>query len=254
LIARERASDLDQTMAELARAYIAWSVAPQGGHRAPGQACLQGCRNLAAGRAWYEAGEEDAGGCGSVMRVFPFGLLYANDPARAEAWAVAHSKLTHRAPIALAACAAMTTVVAQALRDLPLAATMESAVEAARRYDTSTARLVERAHHDALSGVPPEVTLERLQGWAAHEAIAAAAYVVTRHPHDLRAGLLEAANTPGDSDSIASLVGAWLGARLGFAHIPAEWIDPLERSSELLALANRTADAIDLDDSGSGLL
>ena len=41
------------------------------------------------------------------MRAYPFGLVFADDPARAEAWSIAHSKLTHRDPIALAACAAM---------------------------------------------------------------------------------------------------------------------------------------------------
>ncbi|MET0387600.1 MAG: ADP-ribosylglycohydrolase family protein [Polyangiales bacterium] len=236
--------DLDATMVELAREYVTWSKAPQGGHRAPGQACLRGCRMLAAGTPWYEAGEPDAGGCGSVMRVFPIGLLHAHDLQRAEDWAVAQSKLTHRAPIALAACAAMTRAIAQTMRGAGVAVATADAMAAAGRYDLATARMLERARDDAHAGVPPEVALERLQGWAADEAIAAAVYVVTRHANDLRGGLLEAANTPGDSDSIASLVGAWLGTLLGFDAVPHAWIDPLERSSELLALADRAADTL----------
>jgi ADP-ribosylglycohydrolase len=57
---------------------------------------------------WPEAGGENAGGCGWVVRAYPFGVMFHADPAKAEAWAVEHSKMTHRAPLALAACASMT--------------------------------------------------------------------------------------------------------------------------------------------------
>jgi ADP-ribosylglycohydrolase len=83
-----------------------------------------------------------------------------------------------------------------------------------------------------------EVTLDGLRGWEAHEAIAAAVYIITRHPDDTVAGVLEAANTPGDSDSIATLVGALLGARHGIAALPHEWVTGVERSTELISLAN----------------
>ena len=78
----------------------------------------------------------------------------------------------------------------------------------------------------------------------AHEAIAAAAYVVARHPADPRAAILEAANTPGDSDSIATLAGALTGAQAGLERLPADWIDDVERGQELQALAARAADAL----------
>ncbi len=69
------------------------------------------------------------------------------------------------------------------------------------------------------------------------EAIAAAVYVFARHPTSPRAGLLEAANTPGDSDSIATLVGALVGAVNGFGELPESWVAQLERTGELQALA-----------------
>jgi ADP-ribosylglycohydrolase len=109
---RAAGEDLDGTMRRMAAALVEWSVHPQGGHRAPGNACLAGCHALAEGAHWSEAGGEQAGGCGSVVRAYPFGLVFADDLRRAEAWAVAHSRLTHRDPIALAACAAMAVGVA----------------------------------------------------------------------------------------------------------------------------------------------
>jgi ADP-ribosylglycohydrolase len=54
-----------------------------------------------------------------------------------------------------------------------------------------------------------------LLGWAADEAVSAALYIFMRHADDLQGALIEGANTPGDSDTIASLAGALVGARTG---------------------------------------
>lgn len=233
---RERA-DLDATMKEMARGFVQWSTHPQGGHRAPGNACMSGCRALAQGAHWSEAGGPRAGGCGSVMRAYPFGLLFADDLERAERWAVAHSRLTHGDPIALAACAAMAVGMARILRDEPVLTVLSEMVAAACRYSPKTAAMMAGAIDDALEGVAPEVTLSRLEAWAAHEAIAAACYLLARNPDDFRTAVLEGANTPGDSDSIATLAGALLGARLGVGAIPREWIADVERTEVFQRLA-----------------
>ena len=230
---RQSGLDLDATMKNLADRFIRWSHSPQGGHRAPGAACLAGCRALDAGRAWYEAGGEKAGGCGSVMRAYPFGLFFHHDLAKAEAWAVAHSKLTHRDPIALAACAAMAVGVGLSLQQKAPADIVPEMFVRAEAYSPETANMIGIAYHEALRGVSPRVTLDRLRGWAAHEAIAAAVYVFSRHPNDVRGGLLEAINSPGDSDSLGTLLGALLGARLGIGAFPPAWIEQLERQEEL---------------------
>src|SRR5690606_22183692 len=92
-------------------------------------------------------------------------------------------------------------------------------VAAACRYSPRTAAMMARAIDEAEGGVGPETTLARLEGWAAHEAIAAAVYLFVRHPDDPRAAILEGANTPGDSDSLATLAGALCGARAGLGAI-----------------------------------
>ena len=101
--------------------------------------------------------------------------------------------------------------------------------------------MAEKAVEDGLNGADPDFVLETLQGWAAHEAIAAAMFVVARHERDLPGALLEGANAAGDSDSIATLAGALLGARLGLEAIPANWIRDVERSDKLMALARSAA-------------
>lgn len=239
LDSRDRDEGLDATMRRMATGFIEWADHPQGGHRAPGNACLAGCRALARGAHWSEAGGPKAGGCGSVMRAYPFGLVFADDLKKAERWAVAHSKLTHRDPIALAASAAMAVGMARILRGEPVMTIASEMVAAACRYSPSTAAMMAQAIDDAESGVAPRVTLDRLRAWAAHEAIAAAVYIFLRHPDDVSAAILEGANTPGDSDSIATLAGSMVGARCGLSSIPEEWVRDVERSSELLELATR---------------
>lgn len=228
-------------MEEVAAGFAHWKDYPQGGHRAPGNACMAGAARLQSGVGWREAGEATAGGCGSVMRAYPFGLLLHREPDRAEQWAVEHSRMTHQAPIALAACAAMAVGTASETAGEEPARTEQLMVAAAARYDAGAAEMCERAVEDARAGKDPVAVLARLQGWAAHEAIAAAMFVVARHPDDLRAALLEAANASGDSDSIATLAGALLGARLGIGALPKDWVRNVERSQELLSLAGMAA-------------
>lgn len=110
--------DLTSSMQRIGRGFAEWAESPLGGHRAPGGACLRGARELAQGRAW-NGGDPDAGGCGSVMRAYPFGLLLGSDERHAELWAVEHSRLTHGHPMALAACAGLAVGVARALRGRP---------------------------------------------------------------------------------------------------------------------------------------
>lgn len=235
---------MDAVMEEIAQGFATWSVDPQGGHRAPGNACMSGAGRIRAGVSWREAGGLTAGGCGSVMRAYPFGLLFSDDVEKAEHWAVEHSRMTHQDPIALAACAAMAVGVAGEVQGRAASDVLSSMIEAAGRYDAKTAKMAEQAVGDAAAGADPDDVLKRLEGWAAHEAIAAAMFVVARHGNDLRGALLEGANAHGDSDSIATLAGALLGARLGLEALPREWIRDVERSDELIALAREAADIV----------
>lgn len=240
------AAAMDPLMEEIAAGFAHWSVEPQGGHRAPGNSCMSGALRLRSGTHWREGGGLDAGGCGSVMRTYPFGLLFHADIERAEHWAVEHSRMTHRAPIAFAACAAMAVGVAHEVRGSSPATVLSAMVEAAGRHDAGTASMAEAALTEAYRNADPDDVLERLQGWSAHEAIAAAMFVVARHEGDLVGALLEGANASGDSDSIATLAGALLGARLGLEALPAVWIRDVERTDELRTLAHAAADVLAL--------
>lgn len=237
--------DREHTMADLAGRFVQWANHPPGGHRAPGNACMSGCQALQAGVDWRTAGGATAGGCGSVMRVYPVGLRFAFNDAEREWWAVAQSWPTHRDPIATAASAAMAAGVAGMLRGDEDRHVFADMTAAAARHDYRTAGMICRALRAAEDGTDADKVYDRYRGWAAHEAIAAAVFATARHLNDSRAGMLEAANTPGDSDSLATLAGALLGTRNGLSSLPGDWVRDVERGAEFEALADRLTTLLD---------
>ena len=61
------------------------------------------------------------------------------------------------------------------------------------------------------------------EGWIAEEALAIGIYCALRFPWDFKAGVLEAINITGDSDSTGCIAGHILGALNGENAIPEKW-------------------------------
>lgn len=266
LQARKNEWGLDKAMTEMAKLFVTDAQHSKGWTapgRAPGGACINGVQELAAriknnqnDDNWWRAGAIKAGGCGSVMRAHPFGLVFSDDLEKAEAWAIEHSRLTHQDPIALAACAAMAVGTGLALRQEEPAVVVAQMIAAAQRHDHKDLRTVikmQRAYayakqaralmdkkalatvYDALQD-KEFITLHTnvfhdFKGWGAHEAIAAALYVFALVPNDPDAAICLGVHTPGDSDSIASLAGALVGARTGITKLNPKNIHEIEGRS-----------------------
>ncbi len=235
---QKKGSDLNTTMAALARSLVTdmedehgWSKSD----RAPGNACMQGIEKLKAkikqkqtsDPEWWVVGESKAGGCGSVMRAHSCGLIFAQNLKKAEEYAVAQSKLTHGDPIALAASAAQAVGIALALQGKKPVVIIETMITTASKYSFETAKRMHDAAEQAFrkknsfKSVDEAITgsqglYSKYEGWAAHDAIAATIYTFILYPDDLKSAIRLGANTPGDSDSIASMAGALVGARTGF--------------------------------------
>jgi len=62
---------------------------------------------------------------------------------------------------------------------------------------------------------------------------------------DLTAGILDAVNAGGDTDTNASMVGAILGALYGEEAIPADWLEGLQEATEIRDLASMLAVPVD---------
>ncbi len=82
-------------------------------------------------------------------------------------------------------------------------------------------------------------------GCFALESVPFAVGVFLRHPTDFRAAALEAVNAGGDTDSTASIAGALVGANVGLAGIPPEWLQAVPSVGRVLAVADRLARSAD---------
>ncbi len=252
-------------LAPLLRArFLAWAVSPDN-DRAPGRTCLDACANLSQAMSWQDATVTGSKGCGANMRVTPVGLVPGYDLDTLAGIAQLQAGLTHGHPTGLAA-SELTAYAVRVLRDGAGVAELPRILRerchsqrAVYRDDwlgglfrragaDSGARFITAGWHECLTA------LDRLdaalaepddggdacritgEGWIAEEALATALLCAVRHRDEPVAALARGAATSGDSDSIACLAGAFLGAAYGMAAWPPRWRGRIEYADQLTAL------------------
>lgn len=231
---------------------------------------------------WLKRPEKDIiieVGCGSVMRAWPIGLVFADNIPFVVKLADEQSKITHRHPMARAASVAMAVGVAHAYQGASVDETVQAMIAVAEQFDQEellykkhakkmlqnrvltadmiardellTSDMIRYAYRVAKADATPQNVLGIhnqkqenyrspqgfLLGWAADEAVAAAVYLFARNGDNVQQAIIEGVNTPGDSDSIASLVGALVGAKTGKVFKTTD-LSLLENYDYLNALAN----------------
>ncbi|MFF0466297.1 ADP-ribosylglycohydrolase family protein [Micromonospora zamorensis] len=248
----------------LRQRFLAWAVSPDN-NRAPGMTCLRACAELTSGVRWQDATVIGSKGCGANMRVTPVGLLDVDLDTLA-GLAQLQAGLTHGHPTGLAA-SELTAYAVFALRagatlpELPALLTERALAQRlvyrerwlgdlwqradsrspqefiAHGWDECLAvlgRLTNALGQPDDGGDPCRATGE---GWVAEEALATALLCAVRHADDPVAALARGATTAGDSDSIAALAGAFVGAAVGMSAWPSGWADRIEYADQLATLA-----------------
>jgi ADP-ribosylglycohydrolase len=246
--------DLDTLMTVMGVEFVAWARSPEN-NRAPGGTCLAGCRNLARGVPWREAGVRGSKGCGAAMRAAPVGLYHAHDLDALVRVGAAQSALTHAHPTGVASGVAAAAAVALPLRGgaldelIPFLRACLQRLTPAMMIDVGCdAGLVSAVGAGEMLGaltraeaaLPQEAddVCALLGGaWVGEEAVAASLWCVTRAKGDFAATVLRAANSSGDSDSIACVAGSIAGAFRGVEGIPPVWRGQVEKAAALDALA-----------------
>ncbi len=231
--------ELDASMSAIGQHFVTWSKSDDN-DRSPGATCMTGCTNLSQGMHWRESGVADSKGCGSAMRVAPIGLLHAANQTRLLEFARASSLLTHGHDAALEGAAACALLVSRAMYGDSPQEMYDAVASACTGRSNDFDRCWEKL--PGMIGHPPDVALstEGLgESWVAEEAAAAALYCYWQSPSDFRQIVLCAANTDGDSDSIACIAGGIAGAALGASAIPSEWLEMLENAEMLRNLGKR---------------
>lgn len=247
LLAEGAGADIDKFGDALAVEFVKWydmqQTVPEK-RRAPGNTCLTACNHIKLGVAWESSGIEASLGCGSAMRSAPVGIYHTKVEKLVD-YALTSSKITH--PAELAMCGAVCTALLThfALKGEPVGFWGRELLKVVSINAEFKQIIRTAAEHAALRTQEDFVLSEQClgEGWTAHEAVASALYCCMMFPDDYEKAVLLAANAVGDSDSIACITGAWMGARLGLEAIPKEWSDRIEDREMLISLADRLHDA-----------
>ncbi|WP_148571882.1 ADP-ribosylglycohydrolase family protein [Nocardioides caldifontis] len=162
-----------------------------------------------------------AGGNGSLMRTSPVALAHVDDASATAEAAVAVSELTHADPRAGEACVLWCLAIRHAVLE------GELDVRAGLPFLDADARTFWEARIDEAESMPPSTF--RPNGYVVTALQAAWSAIVSTpvadaEPHrHLVDALATAIHIGDDTDTVASIAGALLGARWGSSAVPAEW-------------------------------
>lgn len=165
---------------------------------------------------YHHRNPDNSAGNGSLMRTAPVALAYlGNDEAMAAA-ARAVSNLTHADPIAGDACVLWCIAIDRAIRQDRL----DGITDGIKLLPEHRRASWESKLYVAM-GLPNPRAFSRGNGYVV-TALQAALNAAVNAP-GLAEGLHAAVSTGGDTDTVAAIAGALLGARYGASAIPAEW-------------------------------
>lgn len=244
LARREGALDEDELAAELAQE---WAADPGRGYGAGAAAVLARIR---AGTPWPEAAGQLFNGAGSygngaAMRVAPAGLLPGLGLSAVAQLARRTAVVTHAHEFGQDGAVVQAVAVALAARPemLPAADTPEFAhtfVETVAGYAVSASfrSALRQAGTLAQQGAPPgQVAAALGHDVTAPGSVPAAVAVFLRYPDDAWAAVRYALGVGGDADTIATMAGAMVGARVGDDALPPDWGLRLEAGDRINTVA-----------------
>ena len=169
-------------------------------------------------------------GNGSLMRLAPVAMFFADDPVRAVARAADSSRTTHGADEAVDACRYFAMLLVRALKGTP----KERILAGGEAGMTLAPAVAEVAAGSFRRREPPEI----VGSGSAVRSLEAALWAFRRST-DFRSGALLAVNLGDDADTTGAIYGQIAGAHYGVHSIPASWRQKLSMREEIEALAGR---------------
>lgn len=234
---------------KIADSFVIWSQDPKN-NRAPGTTCMTAISLYNSNRqlGGYAGEQNHSKGCGANMRNPWFGLLPFNS-RKIEELSIIQSRVTHGHPLALSS-AVLTALFTQSVyqgnvspgEGYDLARhTVNDLISnpvvtlPAKYYDglNELAEFLGAAKHRYIQfmRVSENTNYDICQffgeGWVAEEALLNAIAGFDKFADNPTGGLKRLANSSGDSDSLAAIGGAFLGAYAGNVW-PQEWYSGLE--------------------------
>ena len=181
--------------------------------------------------------EENTAGNGSLMRLAPVPLFFANDPVFAIRMAAESSRTTHATPMAVDACRYFAALLIGALNGTAkadLLAPNYTPVPELWDREPLHPKIAEVATGSFGVRRPPEI---KGTGFVVKSLEAALwAFAST---HDFESGALAAVNLGDDADTTGAIFGQIAGAYYGSEAIPPAWRTGVTLSAEIVAMAER---------------
>lgn len=230
-------------------------------------------RRVKEHKSWNETGAH-ADTTEAAERALVLSACYANDPAKVAETVSANCILTQadEAIVAMttAYCCVLAALVNGSILDIEISGKLMSLVEEGKlpfhavtsdnlqppkRGAAEPPRAGKFSSPDALltpsymaqAAIDPDIKIE--PAWkvslvygmpcAIYHQLPAAYYLAARYHDDFESAILNAINGGGQNQARAILTGALTGAQVGLSGIPQRFLDGLENSDELIALANR---------------
>jgi ADP-ribosyl-[dinitrogen reductase] hydrolase len=186
--------------------------------------------NQAGQAVWESRPEGSNAGNGSVMRCAPYALAFADDPQGLGQVSEQSSAITHADPRCKRGCAILNLTIAALLRaeDEPLQRALDTTYP-----EQSDAPEVLTAVENLPDGVS---AAEINNGGYVVDALQAGLYYALDAP-SAKDAIVRAVNAGGDADTVGAITGAVAGARFGADGLPDAWLDEIDETAELRALA-----------------
>ena len=211
---------------------------------------------LRAGFKWHQVGrivfENGSFGNGAAMRASPVGLFYHHDVDGLREAAIQQANITHAHPLGQWGAVMQACAVGWAVpRDPKEPFKGEEAIVQLRevlwRGPVEYLRALNKIEEMLSKGrelQAREVAQSLGNGVEAHYSVPSACYVAITYSPDFCDAVRAAISLGGDTDTIAGMVGAIVGAHVGEKGLPAEWIEQLEEGPRGRSFAKGLADRL----------
>lgn len=217
--------ELPGLMDKIAEELVLWLGEPDLG---AGATTKGAALSLKDGIHWSESGLNSKT-CGSLMRVGILGFIFSNDPDKLIEAASLSGRITHNHPTADAASVAGAYAVKLALDGIAPEDMFLPLLRVTEGISDEFTEALKHSYELAHSNLSDEEALQKLgQGWYADETFALAYFCILRYPDNYKKAVQTGVNITGDSDSVGSVAGGILGARLGIEAVPVSWVEALK--------------------------
>ncbi len=193
-----------------------------------------------------KAGVHSAGN-GAAMRSAIIGVVYGDDTAKRQTFALAACRLTHTDPRAEESAllvAEAASMAAQHLSSHEALLVLEKLIVSDEMKTRFAALKTALSMQRSVLEYAAEIGCEYGVSGFAPNTVAVALFAWLRHRGDFDSAVHSVIHCGGDTDTVAAITGAICGTETGEAGIPREWIDGIFEWPRSVNYIRRVADAL----------